>query len=72
MVLSPQRSQTELDHQVRKSLNLLLSQTMGHCLSDIIQKPKLTIQQLTQLWVNLQHLEEACPDLEKYISRQTR
>ena len=65
-------SQTELDECVRKSLNLLLTRAMSHCLAEVIADKKLQIQELVQLWVNLRHLKEASPHLEKYISRRTR
>ena len=57
---------------MRKSLNLLLTRTMSHCLASILEEEKLQIQELVQLWVNLKHLKEASPELEKYISRKTR
>ena len=45
---------------------------MSHCLGMVIGDEKLQIQELVQLWVNLKHLKEASPHLEKYISRMTR
>lgn len=45
---------------------------MSHCLGKVIGDERLQIRELVQLWVNLKHLKEASPHLEKYISRMTR
>ncbi|KAL5471414.1 hypothetical protein EMCRGX_G029530 [Ephydatia muelleri] len=65
-------SQTDIDECVRKSVNLLLSRVLSECLAKLIQRESLTVPYLTQIWVNLNHLEGACVNLEKFIAEKTR
>ena len=64
-------SRTEIDEGVRKSVNLLLTKSMSGCLAKLIEKGNLTIQQLSQLWVNLDQWEHAEEDLDNYIASVT-
>lgn len=65
-------SQTEIDECVRKSVNLLLTRTMTSCLSKLIHKGSLNVPQLVQIWINIDHLDTAMGELEKFISRTTK
>ena len=40
-------SHTEIDDMIRKSTNLLLTRTLGSCLSSLIKKPSLTLLQVS-------------------------
>lgn len=62
-------SLTEIEDMVRKSTNVLLTRTLGGCLSSLIKKPTLGLLQLIQITINTNYLENACGNLEEYISR---
>ncbi|XP_071168991.1 exocyst complex component 6B-like isoform X6 [Mytilus edulis] len=64
-------SHTEIDDMIRKSTNLLLTRTLGSCLSSLIKKPSLTLLQLIQISINMNYLEKSCLYLEEYISSIT-
>ena len=42
------------------------------CLSRLVHSEGLTIPQLGQVWVNISHLADAIPDLEKFIRTLTK
>lgn len=62
-------SQTEIEDMVRKSTNILLTRTLGGCLSSLIKKPSLGLLQLIQITINTNYLENACGHLEEYINK---
>ncbi|KAK3094794.1 hypothetical protein FSP39_006322 [Pinctada imbricata] len=64
-------SHTEIDDMIRKSTNLLLTRTLGGCLSSLIKTPNLTLLQLIQIAINMNYLEQSCTYLEEYISSIT-
>ncbi|XP_076317058.1 exocyst complex component Sec15 isoform X3 [Tachypleus tridentatus] len=61
-------SQTEAEDMVRKSTNLLLTRTLSGCLSTLIKKPHLGLQELIQITINTNYLEDASVYLEEFIS----
>nr|XP_022341988.1 exocyst complex component 6B-like isoform X3 [Crassostrea virginica]XP_022341989.1 exocyst complex component 6B-like isoform X4 [Crassostrea virginica] len=64
-------SHTEIDDMIRKSTNLLLTRTLGSCLSSLIKRRGLTLLQLIQIAINMNYLEKSCSYLEDYISSIT-
>eukprot|EP00794_Sanderia_malayensis_P005160 gene5160-5812_t len=64
-------SRTEIDQAVRKSTNFLLTKVLSESLKNLIIHPSLNLAQLVQISVNTMHLEQACPELEKFISSVT-
>lgn len=52
---------------VRKSTNVLLTKTLGNCLSTLIKKPGLGLLELIQITINTNYLEDACVLLEDFI-----
>ncbi|XP_011412112.2 exocyst complex component 6B isoform X2 [Magallana gigas] len=64
-------SHTEIDDMIRKSTNLLLTRTLGSCLSSLIKRRDLTLLQLIQIAINMNYLEKSCSYLEEYISSIT-
>jgi len=64
-------SRTEIDQSIRKSTNLLLTKVLSGSLKALIANDTLNIAQLVQISVNTMHLEQACPELEKFISGVT-
>ncbi|XP_060073280.1 exocyst complex component 6B-like [Ylistrum balloti] len=64
-------SHTEIDDMIRKSTNLLLTRTLGSCLSSLIKRPRLSLLQLIQIAINMNYLEKSCGYLEEYISSIT-
>jgi len=64
-------SQVEADDMIRKSTNLLLTRTLGGCLSTLIKKPNLGLLQLIQITINMNYLEDASIYLEDFISSIT-
>ncbi|XP_048745103.1 exocyst complex component 6B isoform X3 [Ostrea edulis] len=64
-------SHTEIDDMIRKSTNLLLTRTLGSCLSSLIKRSDLTLLQLIQIAINMNYLEKSCSYLEEYISTIT-
>lgn len=60
-------SQMEVCDIVSKSVNLLLSRTMSSSLSRLVHGEGLTIPQLGQVWVNIDHLANSIHQLEKFI-----
>uniref|UniRef100_A0A131Z6S0 Exocyst complex component n=1 Tax=Rhipicephalus appendiculatus TaxID=34631 RepID=A0A131Z6S0_RHIAP len=61
-------SQTEVEDMVRKATNLLLTRTLGGCLSSLIKKPNVGLLQLIQITINTNYLEDASVYLEQFIS----
>lgn len=61
-------SQTEVDEKVRKSTNVVLSRNLRGCLCGLIERGRLTPEQLVQLYSNCTYLEYSCQFLEGYIS----
>lgn len=61
-------SQTEVEDMVRKATNLLLTRTLGGCLSSLIKKPNVGLLQLIQITINTNYLEDASVFLEQFIS----
>ncbi|XP_023239955.1 exocyst complex component 6B-like isoform X3 [Centruroides sculpturatus] len=64
-------SQTEIEDMVRKSTNMLLTETLSDCLSTLIKKPTLGLLQLIQIMINTNYLEGASVYLEAFISNIT-
>lgn len=64
-------SQTEADDMVRKSTNLLLTRTLGGCLSMLIKNSDLGLLQLIQITINTNYLEDSSVWLEEFISNNT-
>ncbi len=64
-------SPAEIDETVRKSTNILLTRTLSGCLSSLIRRDNLSLQQLIQIDINTYHLEETNIHLENYISEIT-
>lgn len=62
-------SQREVEDMVRRSTNILLTKTLGTCLSSLIKKPGLGLLQLIQITINTNYLEDACVLLEDFISQ---
>eukprot|EP00111_Clytia_hemisphaerica_P023573 TCONS_00069438-protein len=61
-------SRTETDSSLRKSTNLLLTKTLSESVKRLAADPSLKLAQLAQLSANSLHLENACPQLEVFIS----
>jgi len=61
-------SRTETDNSIRKSTNLLLTKTLSESIKRLLNHPALNLAQLAQMSVNTMHLEDSCPELEKFIS----
>ncbi|XP_065649617.1 exocyst complex component 6B isoform X3 [Hydra vulgaris] len=64
-------SRTETDSSIRKSTNLLLTKTLSESVKKLLSHPALNLAQLAQMSVNTMHLEDACPELEEFISDVT-
>lgn len=60
-------SQREVEEMVRRSTNILLTKTLGNCLSALIKKPGLGLLQLIQITINTNYLEDSCVLLEDFI-----
>ncbi|ESN92296.1 hypothetical protein HELRODRAFT_157969 [Helobdella robusta] len=60
-------SRTEIDDTIRKFANTLLTRTLGGCLAILIKKPYLTLPQLIQISINMEHLDQSCVYLEDFI-----
>lgn len=59
----------EVEDMIRKSTNILLTRTLGGCLSNLIKKSGLGLLQLIQITINTNHLEDACVHLEDFIAK---
>lgn len=64
-------SQTEVDDMIRKSTNLLLTRTLGGCMSTLIQRPSVGLLELIQITINTNYLELTNVYLEEFISDVT-
>ncbi|XP_013391854.1 exocyst complex component 6B isoform X2 [Lingula anatina] len=64
-------SHSEVNDMIRKSANILLTRTLGGCLSELIRRPELTLLQLIQISINMNYLEQSCEYLEQFISNIT-
>lgn len=62
-------SQTEIEDNVRKSTNVLLTRILSGCLSNLIKKPNLGLLQLIQITINANYLEDSSIYLEEFISK---
>ena len=56
---------------VRKSTNILLTRTLSGCLSSLIRRDNLSLQNLIQIDINTYHMEDTNIYLEKHISEIT-
>ena len=56
---------------VRKSTNILLTRTLSGCLSSLIRRDNLSLQNLIQIDINTYHMEDTNIHLEKHISEIT-
>ena len=64
-------SPAEIDETVRKSTNILLTRTLSGCLSSLIRRDNLSLQNLIQIDINTYHMEDTNIYLEKHISEIT-
>ena len=64
-------SPAEIDETVRKSTNILLTRTLSGCLSSLIRRDNLSLQNLIQIDINTYHMEDTNIHLEKHISEIT-
>lgn len=64
-------SQADVENMVRKSTNQLLTQTLGSCLTTLINDSSLKLLQLIQITINTNYLEEAMQFLDDHITYQT-
>lgn len=60
-------SQKELEKMIKKSTTLLLSKTFSSCLSNLFQRPHLTLFQVTQILIDTSYLEKSSVYLEEFV-----
>lgn len=63
-------SQSDVENMVRKSTNQLLTQTLGSCLTALINDSSLKLLQLIQITINTNYLEDAMQFLDDHITYQ--
>lgn len=63
-------SQADVENMVRKSTNQLLTQTLGSCLTELINDSSLKLLQLIQITINTNYLEDAMQFLDDHITYQ--
>lgn len=63
-------SQADVENMVRKSTNHLLTDTLGSCLTALINDSSLKLLQLIQITINTDYLEDAMQYLDDHITYQ--
>lgn len=65
-------SQADVENMVRKSTNLLLTKTLGSCLTALINDSSLKLLQIIQIAINTNYLEDSMQYLDDHITYQVR
>lgn len=63
-------SQGDVENMVRRSTNQLLTQTLGSCLTKLINDSSLKLLQLIQITINTNYLEDAMQFLDDHVTYQ--